>query len=384
MEDIVIVSASRTPIGKFLGNLSKYKVPQLGAYTVKETIRRVGLENGVDTVIMGNVLGAGVGQNPARQVAFFAELPSSVRSYTVNRVCGSAMMAVILGVEAIMNKQNKSEIVVAGGMESMSKAPHLVTNMRTGYKFGDNKMRDSMITDGLWDYYNDLHMGSIAEETAKKYKITREEQDKFAAESQKRAAEAKKNGSFEKEIVGFEELNYDEGIREGVTLEKLSGLDPVFNGTITAGNASQLSDGAASLLLMSAKKAKKLKLKPMARIIGYADYSCDPMWYTTAPAFAIKNFLEKTGSKLEEYDLIELNEAFAVQSLSVFKELPSLDPAKVNVNGGAIALGHPIGATGARILVTLIYALMAKGLKKGIASLCIGGGEALAMGVEIL
>lgn len=391
MEKVVIVGACRTPTGKILGRLSSLTAPQLGSKVIEEVVKRVGIKpHQVDEVIIGNVITAGIGQNPARQAALFAGLPDTVAALTINKVCASGLKAVALASQAI--RLGDAEIVVAGGMESMSNAPFLLKEMRSGKRYGDSYLIDSLIYDGLWDCYNNAHMGSLCEFTVDKYRITREEQDTFAFQSHKKAMEASRGGIFKDEIVsimvkmwGGEEIvvEEDETIRWDTSLEKLSSLKPVFKekGTITAGNAPGLNDGAAALLLVSEKGARKLGLKPLAEIIDYETRHLDPKWFPVAPISAIKNLLKKTGLKLEDVDLIEINEAFAAQTLAVIKEL-SLDPAKVNINGGAIALGHPIGASGARIMVTLIHALRQKKKVLGLASLCLGGGGAMSMAIK--
>lgn len=392
MENVVIVSAYRTPTGKILGKLSALTAPQLGSKVIEEVVKRVGIKpDQVDEVIMGNVITAGIGQNPARQAALFAGLPDTVAALTINKVCASGLKAVALASQAI--RLGDAEVVVAGGMESMSNAPFLLREMRAGKRHGDSQVIDSLIYDGLWDCYNSAHMGSLCELTVDKYRISREEQDSFAFQSHKKAIEATKGGIFKDEIVPIrvkidrEEIvvGEDETIRWDTNLEKLSLLKPVFKekGTITAGNAPGLNDGAAALLLISEKDARRLGLKPVAEIIDYATGHLDPKWYPIAPISAIKNLLKKTGLKIEDFDIIEINEAFAAQTLAVIKEL-SLDPRKVNINGGAVALGHPIGASGARIMVTLIHALRQQNKVFGLASLCLGGGGAMSMAIKRL
>ncbi|MGR3176499.1 MAG: thiolase family protein, partial [Candidatus Anammoxibacter sp.] len=376
MEKVVVVNACRTAVGRLSGKLSTLTAPQLGAKVVAELIKRSKIEPSlVDEIIMGNVISAGLGQNPARQAALLGGLPDSVAALTINKVCASGLKAVALGAQAIM--VGEADIVIAGGMESMSNAPFLLKEMRNGKKFGNSQVIDALVLDGLWDSFNDLHMGSLCELTADKYKISRMEQDTFAFESHKKADNATKSGMFKKEIVpikvkkGREEItvDVDEGIRGDTSGDKLSGLKPVFDenkGTITAGNAPGLNDGAAALLIMGGKLAKKLKLNPIAEIIGYASGHVDPKWFTVAPVKAIKCLLKKEGLKINDFDLIELNEAFAAQALAVIKEL-SLDISKININGGAVAIGHPLGASGARILVTLIHALRQRKGKLGLA-----------------
>jgi acetyl-CoA C-acetyltransferase len=362
----------------------------LGSAVIKEALARTGLPpDRVDEVIMGNVLSAGVGQAPARQAALGAGLPYEVSCTTVNKVCGSGLKAVMLAAQAIMT--GDAEVVVAGGMESMSNAPYLLTKARTGYRMGSGELIDSMIHDGLWDVYNQFHMGAAGEICARVLKITREEQDDFALLSYERARAAQMKGEFAREVVpvktpeqGSEELLLDEDEEpKRVDVLKLSSLRPSFekHGTITAGNASSISDGAAAVVVMGEDQARSLGLKPLARIAGFTAYGTEPAWFTTAPAKAIASLLRRTDRSVAGVDLFEINEAFAVCSLAVNREL-GLDPSKVNVRGGAVALGHPIGASGARILTTLLYALDDLDLKRGVASLCIGGGEAVAMMVE--
>ncbi len=391
MKNVVIVNALRTPTGRFLGGLSSLSPPQLGAAVIRELIQQSGIKASlVDEVIMGNVVSAGIGQNPARQACLLAGLPHEVASLTINKVCGSGLKAVALGVQAI--KSGDAKIVIAGGMECMSQAPFLLQEMRSGKKLGNVEAIDSVICDGLWDSYYDSHMGTLCEHTVKKYKITREEQDLFALQSHQKAMVATKKGSFHEEIVpvkvklGKKEVlvERDESIRPDTNLEKLGQLKPAFKkgGTITAGNAPGLNDGASALLLMQEETAEKLGLKPLARIVGYASGHMDPKWYTVAPVKAIKEVMKKTGTKIGDFDFIELNEAFAAQALAVIKKL-DLDTSIVNVNGGGIALGHPIGASGARILVTLTHILRSRRKKLGLAALCLGGGGAVSMVIEV-
>ncbi|MGB6033064.1 MAG: acetyl-CoA C-acetyltransferase [Bacteroidota bacterium] len=390
MTDVVIVSACRTPIGGFGGSLSSLPAPRLGAIAVREAVQRAGLKpEDVDEVIMGNVLSAGVGQAPARQAAIFAGLPESVECMTVNKVCGSGLKSVMLGAQAIM--LGDAEVVVAGGMESMSNAPYLLDKARTGYRMGNGELLDSMIKDGLLDVYNDYLMGNAGELCAKECNIPREAQDEYAIMSYKRAQEAQKEGRFQKEIVPVEvpakkgqtvTVTEDEDVTR-TNFEKIPKLKPAFtkDGTITAANASKISDGAAALVLMSAEKAKALGKKPIARILAQASHAKAPEWFTTAPADVIEKVLKKGNLTINDIDLLEINEAFAVVALAVNK-IAGLDPGKVNVNGGAIALGHPVGASGARILVTLLHAMEQRNAKRGLAALCIGGGEASGVIVE--
>lgn len=392
MENILIISAYRSPAGRFLGNLSTLTAPELAAIVIKEALRRSHIKPAhVDEVIMGNVVSAGIGQNPARQAALLAGLPNTVAAFTVNKVCASGMKAVALGAQAIM--LGEAEIVVAGGMESMSNAPFLLTELRRGKRYGDTTVVDSMIWDGLRDCYYEKHMGALCELTAKKHHITREEQDKFAFQSHRKAMEATKKGLFKDEITpirvrrdGGQYLlaDEDETIRWDTSIEKLAKLKPVFkeDGTITAGNSSGLNDGAAVLIMVSAKKAKRLGLKPIASIVGYSTGHLDPKWYTVAPVKSVKTLLKKTGLSIKDFDLIEENEAFSAQTLAVIKEL-SIDTTRVNVNGGAIALGHPIGASGARVLATLIHALKNRRKELGLATMCLGGGGAMSMAIRV-
>ncbi len=393
MREVVIVSAVRTAIGKFGGSLTPLSAPQMGAIVIKEALQRAGVKpEMVDEVIMGNVLQAGLGQNPARQAAIFAGIPVEVPAFTVNKVCGSGLKCVELGAQSILAGDN--DIVVAGGMESMSNAPFTIPGKsRWGLKMGDQKMIDVMIRDGLWDAFNDYHMGITSENVAEKFGVTREDQDEVAARSQARAIEAIKSGAFKEEIVpvtiktkkGEKVFDTDEFPREGTTMEVLAKLRPAFKkgGTVTAGNASGLNDGAAALVLMTADKAKELGLKPMAKIVSYASAGVDPAIMGIGPIPASRKALAKAGLEVKDMDLVEANEAFAAQTVEVGREL-QLDWDKTNVNGGAIALGHPIGASGARILVTLLYALKHRNKKLGLATLCIGGGMGTATVVEML
>lgn len=391
MEEVLIIGAYRFPVGRLLGKLSTLTAPGLAAIVIKEALKRSDIKPPqVDEVIMGNVITAGIGQNPARQAVLLAGLPDTVAAFTVNKVCASGMKAVALGAQAIM--LGEAEVIVVGGMESMSNAPFLLTEMRSGKRFGDSNVVDSMIFDGLMDCYYKAHMGTLCESTVKRYHITREAQDEFAFQSHRKAMEATKKGLFNEEIVSIKVkkdgeylvVDKDETIRWDTSIEKLAQLKPVFKegGTITAGNSPGLNDGAAVLILASGKAAKRLRLKPLARIIGYSTGHLDPKWYTVAPVRSVKRLLKKTGLKIEDFDLIEENEAFAAQTIAVMKEL-SIDPVKVNVNGGAIALGHPIGASGARVLVTLIHALKKRKKELGLATLCLGGGGAMSMAVRV-
>jgi acetyl-CoA C-acetyltransferase len=393
MADAFLLSAARTPIGKYLGSLADMAAPQLAAVAIAEALRRAGIgETGdslVEEVILGNVLQAGVGQNPARQAALQAGLPDSVAAFTVNKVCGSGLKAVMLAAQAI--RAGDAELIVAGGTESMSRAPYLLLGVRAGWKYGDQKAVDAMIHDGLWCAFEGWHMGEAAEHIAAKCAVSRSEQDRFAAQSQQRAAAAWEKGAFAAELVPVtvgsgakvKVIARDEGIRPETTVEALAKLKPAFRdgGTVTAGNSSMLSDGAAAVVVGSARAAERLGTKPLARIVAYATSGVTPRDIFIAPVLAVRQVLAKANLQLGDIDLFELNEAFAAQMLACTKEL-KLEEAKVNVHGGAIALGHPIGASGARVLVTLLYALEQRGLKRGLASLCLGGGNAVAMVVE--
>jgi acetyl-CoA C-acetyltransferase len=391
--DVVIIAGCRTPIGKFQGGLSDMTAPQIGAVAVREAVRRANLQpQQVDECIMGNVISAGIGQNPARQAALFGGLTSEVGALTINKVCGSGLKAVALAAQAI--ETGNSSIVVAGGMESMTNAPYLLPNARKGYRLGNGQLVDSMVHDGLWDIYNDYHMGLTGENVAEKYGITREEQDEFAVNSHRKAVAAQKECRFKAQIVPVEIpakkkgqpatiFDKDEGPREDTTIEVLRSLKPAFkkDGTVTAGNAPGVNDGAAALVVTSAARAKELGATPMVRIVAQATSGVEPKWVMMAPVGAVNKIWEKTGWKKDDVDLYELNEAFSVQALGVIREL-GLDMNRVNVNGGAVALGHPIGASGARVLVTLIYEMIRRDVHRGIAALCLGGGNAVAMAVE--
>jgi acetyl-CoA C-acetyltransferase len=393
MEDVVIVSAVRTPVGKFQGSLAGFSATELGAMVVREAVRRAGVEpREVDECIMGNVVSAGLGQNPARQAALHGGLPPEVSAFTINKVCGSGLKAVALAAQAIQT--GNAEIVVAGGMESMSNAPYLLPQGRNGFRMGDGKVVDSMIRDGLWDVFNDYHMGVTGENVAEKHSITREEQDAYALESHRRANEAQNEGRFSSQILTVEipsrkkgelpgKLDRDESVREDASIEALRALKPAFkkDGTVTAGNAPGVNDGAAAVVVTSGRRANELGLKPMAQIRAQATSGIDPKWVMLAPVVGVRRVLEKAGWSKNDVDLYELNEAFAVQALGVVKEL-ELDLAKVNVNGGAVAIGHPIGASGARVLTTLIYEMMRRDVHRGVAALCLGGGNSVAMAVE--
>jgi acetyl-CoA C-acetyltransferase len=392
MPSSVIVSAVRTPIGAFLGSLSELPAPRLGAVAIAEALRRAGIEPAqVDEVIMGNVLTAGVGQAPARQAAIFAGLPEHVPCMTINKVCGSGLKAVMLADQAI--RCGDAEIVVAGGQESMSNAPYLIPKARTGLRMGNAQLIDSMIHDGLWDVYNQFHMGDAAELCARSCNISREEQDEYAILSYRRALEAQAKGYFADEIVPVtyqrkdgQSITVDTDEEPGkVRFEKIPQLKPVFrpDGTVTAANASSIDDGAAALVVMSEERAQKLGLHPMARILAHGSVAQKPEWFTTAPIEGIRRLLHKVGMQLDDIDLFEINEAFAVVALVAQKQL-GIPLEKLNVHGGAVALGHPIGASGARILVTLLHALRRYRKRYGIAAICIGGGEASALLVENL
>lgn len=392
-DDVVIISGCRTAVGKFQGALSDFSAPQLGAVVVREAVKRANIDPKlVDECIMGNVISAGLGQNPARQAALFGGLAPEVGAMTVNKVCGSGLKSVALAAQAIQT--GNSSVVVAGGMESMTNAPYLLPQARKGYRLGDAKIIDSMVHDGLWDVYNDYHMGITGENVAEKHSITREEQDQFALNSHRKAVAAMKECRFKSQIVPVEipakkkggtptVFDHDESPREDTTIEILRSLKPAFkkDGTVTAGNAPGVNDAAAAVVVTSANNAKNLGIEPMVRIVAQATSGVEPKWVMLAPVGAIRTIWEKTGWKPEDVDLYELNEAFSVQALGVMKELV-LDPNKVNVNGGAVAIGHPIGASGARVLVTLIYEMIRLDVHRGIAALCLGGGNAVAMAVE--
>ncbi|MGA2646752.1 MAG: acetyl-CoA C-acetyltransferase [Candidatus Sulfotelmatobacter sp.] len=392
-DDVVILSGCRTPVGKFQGSLSDLTASQLGAIVVREAVKRAGLSSDqVDECIMGNVLPAGLGQNPARQAAIFAGLGPATGAMTINKVCGSGLKAVALAAQAVQT--GNSSIVVAGGMESMTNAPYLLPQARKGYRLGNGKVIDSMVHDGLWDIYNDYHMGITGENVAEKYGITREEQDEFAVNSHRKAVAAMKECRFKSQIVPVELpakkkgeapvlFEKDESPREDTTVEVLRALKPAFkkDGTVTAGNAPGVNDGAAAVVVTSAQRAKELGTQPMVRIVAQATSGVEPKWVMMAPVDAVRTIWKKTGWENEEVDLYELNEAFSVQALAVMREL-GLDPNKVNVNGGAVAIGHPIGASGARVLVTLLYEMVRRNARRGIAALCLGGGNAVAIAVE--
>lgn len=389
MKEVVIVSAVRTPVGSFQGSLASLTAPQLGAIAIREAVKRAGIRpEDVSEVIMGNVLPAAIGQAPARQSAIYAGLPKSSPCMTINKVCGSGLKAVMLAAQAII--AGDADIVVAGGMESMSNVPYYLTKARNGYRMGNGTIIDGMVHDGLWDCYNNYHMGSAGELCSRELNITRKEQDDFSVESFRRALNAGEKGLFKNEIVPVEikdrkgviTVSEDDEPKKA-NFEKGLALKPAFEkeGTITAFNASKINDGASAIVVMSAEKAVLLGLKPLAKIIAQTSFAQEPEWFTTAPAYAIQNVVKKANMNIEDIDIFEINEAFAVQALAVIK-VAKLDTAKVNLNGGAVALGHPIGASGARILTTLINVLGQKDKKFGLATLCIGGGEASALIIE--
>jgi acetyl-CoA C-acetyltransferase len=393
LKNVFIVGAARTAIGNFLGSLKNFKAPELGGFAIKEAVKRAGISGeDVEEVIMGNVVSGGLGQGPAKQAAVKGGIPYTVSCFAVNKVCGSALKAVALAAQSIWLEEKN--IIVAGGMEGMSQAPHLLMGVREGVKFGDMKIKDSIILDGLWCVFCDEHMGMTGEVIAEKFGATRQEQDEYALSSHRKAIHAIEKGYFKDEIVPVEIpqrkgepmlFAVDEGPREDTTLEKLAKLRPAFkkDGTVTAGNASSLNDGAAAVVVASEDAVKEKKLKPMARILGSTTNPVEPSMAMYAPKGAIERLLANVGWKIEDVDLFEINEAFSSQLVVLIKEL-GLDREKVNVHGGAVALGHPIGASGTRILTTLIYALKHRGFKKGVASLCLGGGDAVAMAVEMV
>jgi acetyl-CoA C-acetyltransferase len=392
MKQVVILSAVRTAVGRFQGALESFSAPQLGALVVRAAMERAGVDPAaVDECVMGCVLQAGLGQNPARQAAIHGAIPARAGAFTVNEVCGSGLRAVALAAQAIQT--GNAQVVVAGGMESMTNAPYLLPKARGGYRMGNGTVVDAMVQDGLWEAYKGFHMGVGAEMIAEKYGITREDQDAFAVQSHRRSAEATVVGYFRGEILPVEipggrgvetwELDADEAIRPETTVQSLARLKPAFKegGTVTAGNAPPVSDGAAALVVASMERARELALAPMATIRAEATAGREPEWFGLAPIDAVRKLVRRVGWTLDEVDLWELNEAFSVQALAVIREL-EIDPAKVNVNGGAVALGHPIGASGARVLTTLLHAMERRGKKKGIAALCLGGGNAVALAVE--
>jgi len=393
VKDVVIASACRTPIATFQGSLSSLSAPELGALAAKEALSRAGIDpKEIEEVIFGNVLTAGLGQNPARQVALAAGVPNTVGALTINKVCGSGLKAVMLAAQAI--RAGDADCILAGGMESMTNAPYLLPEARAGVRLGHGKLIDSMVYDGLWDKYNDFHMGITGEKVAQKYEISREEQDAFAVESHRRAAAAEAAGRFDAErfVVQVPQRKgdpkpfaKDENIRPDSSMESMAKLRPAFqkDGTVTAANASSINDGAAALVVMSAERAQKLGVKPLARIQAYTTGGMAPEWVMMAPERSIQSCAAKWDMKPSDFDLHEINEAFSVAAVALRRVL-DLDPEKVNVNGGAVALGHPIGASGARILTTLLYAMGQRKAKRGMASLCLGGGNAVSMAVENL
>lgn len=391
MKDVVILSGARTPIGKLLGQFKDLSAIDLGLIAARAAMERAGIDAAsVEEVFMGNVVQAGNGQNPARQVALGAGIPDKVSAITLNMVCGSGLRAVMLAANAIQT--GEIEIALAGGMESMTSAPYLLKNARQGYRMGNGELVDSMIADGLWCAFDNWHMGNTGEVVAEKYKVTRQEQDEYAFNSHRKAVAAKKEGRFDEEIVPVEiaqrkgaplVIDTDEGPREDTSIEALTKLRPAFkkDGTVTAGNAPGVNDGAAALVVTASELARRFGRKPLARIVAQATSGVEPKLVMMAPVLAIQKTLERAGWNLADVDLIELNEAFSVQAVAITREL-GIDPAKLNVNGGAVALGHPIGASGARVLVTLLYEMKRRDVKRGLAALCLGGGNAVAMAVE--
>ena len=390
MSEVVIVAAARTAVGKFGGTVAKISAAELGAHVIKGLVAKTGIDPAlISEVLMGQVLTAGVGQNAARQAVIKAGLPDMVPAMTINKVCGSGLKATHLAAQAILC--GDADIVIAGGQENMSAAPHVLNNSRDGFRMGDAKLVDTMIVDGLWDVYNQYHMGITAENVAKKFNVSRAEQDEFAMASQNKAEAAQKAGKFKDEILPLEiaskkgsiVFDSDEYIKAGTTLESLAALRPAFNkeGTVTAGNASGLNDGAAAVMMMSAQKAQQLGLKPLAKIKAYASAGLDPTIMGMGPVPASQRCLQKAGWTHKDLDLMEINEAFAAQAIAVNKEM-GWDTGKINVNGGAIAIGHPIGASGCRVLVTLIHEMIRRDAKRGLASLCIGGGMGVALAIE--
>ncbi len=390
MDEVVIVAAARTAVGKFGGTIAKVPATELGAHVIKGLVAQTGIDPQlISEVIMGQVLAAGVGQNPARQSVIKAGLPDMIPGLTINKVCGSGLKATHLAAQAILC--GDADIIIAGGQENMSASPHVLNNSRDGFRMGDAKLVDTMIVDGLWDVYNQYHMGITAENVAKKFNVSRAEQDEFAVASQNKAEAAQKAGKFKDEILPLEipskkgaiVFDSDEYVKAGTTLEALSSLRPAFNkeGTVTAGNASGINDGAAAVMMMSAKKAQQLGLKPLAKIKAYASAGLDPTIMGMGPVPASQRCLQKAGWTPKDLDLMEINEAFAAQAIAVNKEM-GWDTSKINVNGGAIAIGHPIGASGCRVLVTLIHEMIRRDAKRGLASLCIGGGMGVALAIE--
>ncbi len=390
MDQVVIVAAARTAVGKFGGTIAKVPATELGAHVIRGLVAQTGIDPQlISEVIMGQVLAAGVGQNPARQSVIKAGLPDMIPGLTINKVCGSGLKATHLAAQAILC--GDADIIIAGGQENMSASPHVLNNSRDGFRMGDAKLIDTMIVDGLWDVYNQYHMGITAENVAKKFNVSRAEQDEFSVASQNKAEAAQKAGKFKNEILPLEipskkgaiVFDTDEYIKAGTTLDALSGLRPAFNkeGTVTAGNASGINDGAAAVMMMSAKKAQQLGLKPLATIKAYASAGLDPTIMGMGPVPASQRCLQKAGWTHQDLDLMEINEAFAAQAIAVNKEM-GWDTSKINVNGGAIAIGHPIGASGCRVLVTLIHEMIRRAAKRGLATLCIGGGMGVALAIE--
>lgn len=391
IKEAVIISAVRTPVGKFLGALKGFKATELGAIAVREAVKRAGVSpEDVDEVIMGCVIQAGLGQNPARQAALHGGLPNTVSAVTVNKVCGSGLKAIMMATQGV--QLGDTEIVVAGGMESMSNAPHLLTKAREGYRLGNGTLVDTVINDGLWCAFDDQHMGCTGEVVAERFQVSREEQDEYALNSHRKASAAIEAGRFRDEIVPVEIkqrkgppvlFDTDEPVRADTSMESLGKLKPAFKegGTVTAGNAPGVNDGASAVVVTSAERAKSLGIEPLARIVGQSTSGLEPQLVMMAPVEAIRKLLKKTGWSLNDVDLIELNEAFAVQAVAITREL-NLDPNKINVNGGAVALGHAIGQSGSRILTTMIYEMKRRNAHRGIAALCLGGGNAVALAVE--
>jgi acetyl-CoA C-acetyltransferase len=391
IKEAVIISAVRTPVGKFLGSLKGLKATELGAIVVREAVRRAGVSPGdVDEVIMGCVIQAGLGQNPARQAALHGGLPNTVSAVTVNKVCGSGLKAIMMAAQGV--QLGDTEIVVAGGMESMSNAPYVLTKAREGYRLGNGTLVDTVINDGLWCAFDDQHMGCTGEVVAERYQVSRAEQDEYALNSHRKASAAINDGKFRDEIVPVEikqrkgppvVFDTDEPVRADTSMESLGKLKPAFKecGTVTAGNAPGVNDGASAVVVTSAERAKSLGIEPLAKIVGQATSGLEPKLVMMAPVEAIKKLLKKTGWSLGDVDLIELNEAFAVQAVAITREL-DLDPDKLNVNGGAVALGHAIGQSGSRILTTMLYEMKRRNVHRGIAALCLGGGNAVALAVE--
>ncbi|EFO79853.1 acetyl-CoA acetyltransferase [Oscillochloris trichoides DG-6] len=393
MEDVVIVSAARTPIGKFNGAFAGMSAPQLGAAAIRAAVERAGIDPAsVSECIMGNVVGAGLGQAPARQAAIGGGLPDSVGALTINKVCGSGLKAAMLGAALI--RSGNAEVIVAGGMENMSRVPYLLQNARNGYRLGNGELVDAVVHDGLWCAFEHQHMGNSAEWIARAHNVTREQQDAFAFQSQQRAIAAMDAGRLKDEIAPVSVpgpkgqttvVDTDENPRRDTSMPALAKLRPAFaaDGSVTAGNAPGITDGAAALVLMSASRAAALGLTPLARIVNFDQAAVKPLEVFTAPTFAVQRLMQRSGTSIDDYDLFEINEAFAAQVVANVRAL-GIDPDRLNVNGGAIALGHPIGASGARVVVTLIHALRQRGAKRGLAALCLGGGEGVAMDIEVL